>query len=236
MHKHTWLGNKYSNLYLFCLMDQATGTIISLMTKKNSISSAMKILWLWVEKYGIPMSICCEGKYVYTEDKGNGVPQDENGIKPKMAFYDVCETLGIETIIITLSRVPGSLKHNFLIYLNKLLQQLQTKSIHTIAKANKFMNNGFLKEFNKLFAYKHSDLNDFHVRLSENDDLNNIICFRVKKRMSGKRTVTYKNRLFYICDDNGVLPPPHAEVTVREWMDGSVHVCYKREEVGVEEI
>jgi transposase len=46
VHEHTWLGKTYNNLYLFCLMDEATGVTLSYISEKNTTRAAMKILWM----------------------------------------------------------------------------------------------------------------------------------------------------------------------------------------------
>ncbi|MBN1797760.1 MAG: helix-turn-helix domain-containing protein [Spirochaetales bacterium] len=231
-----WLGKKIDESCLLSLVDKATGTILSLMAEQETVQAAMQILWLWTKKYGIPMNICCEGKYIYKADYKPATGHNIFDEKPKTGFFASCNTLGPEIIVMRRSQIKQHLPENFSIYTKKLLKQLRSAKINNIQEANKLMSNGFLNNFNKPFAENYNYFQDFHVRLREENNLSEIICFSSKKPVSGKRTIEYENRLFRITEDNPLIPRPHSEVVVKEWLNGSVHILYKKYELKVKEI
>ena len=47
------------------MADDATGITLSFLSEEETTKDAMKLLWKWVEKYGIPQAVCCDKKTAY---------------------------------------------------------------------------------------------------------------------------------------------------------------------------
>jgi len=58
----------------------------------------MRLLWGWIDRYGIPMSLYCDQKNVYITDREPTLEEQLEGKEPMTAFGKACETLGIEII------------------------------------------------------------------------------------------------------------------------------------------
>lgn len=55
-----------------CLMgmaDDVTGKSLALLSEEETIVAAMKVLWAWVEKYGIPKAIYVDWKNIYVTQR-----------------------------------------------------------------------------------------------------------------------------------------------------------------------
>ncbi|GHU45428.1 hypothetical protein FACS1894190_17570 [Spirochaetia bacterium] len=94
------INEHISKIYTDCeLVDDATGKSLGMFFDEETTEGAMKMLWRWIELYGIPKALYCDKKnaFVLTRD-----PTDEEllrGItKPKSHFGKACEKLGIEVI------------------------------------------------------------------------------------------------------------------------------------------
>ena len=94
---HDWFGGGVS----FCLMvmvDDATGRVVALMSEEETTDSAMRLLWLWVEKYGIPMALYTDRKNVYITERDPSIEEELSGKEPMTAFGKACGKLGIRII------------------------------------------------------------------------------------------------------------------------------------------
>jgi hypothetical protein len=235
-YKHAWLGKGNGDYCLFSIIDEATGTALSLMEKEESMETAMRVLWQWVEKYGIPMNICCEERLIFGSCHNKKKREEFTENPPKTAFHTACVSLGVEVIIVTAMQIKEHLEHIYTIYNKSLAGKLKTKQVQDLRQANLLLNNGFIREFNQRFTHPAASLPDFHVKLRPENNLANIFCYSCKRPVSAERTLSYKQRCFQITDENSVLPPPHSEIELKELLDGSIHVFYKGKELKVEEI
>jgi hypothetical protein len=60
---HDWLGTGT----FYCLMnrvDDATGTTLGLLFDQETTEAAMRTLWAWIKKYGVPMALYTDRKNV----------------------------------------------------------------------------------------------------------------------------------------------------------------------------
>ena len=51
------------------LVDDATGITLAIMKEQETTEAAMRILWAWIELYGIPLALYCDLKNVYLSDR-----------------------------------------------------------------------------------------------------------------------------------------------------------------------
>jgi hypothetical protein len=235
-HAYRLPGKEDAEKYLLSLVDEATGTALSLLAEKQTIHAAMRLLWMWVEKYGIPMNIWCERKFIYKKNRKPAGIHNMTRITPKTAFYASCNTLGLDIIISPLSKIKEHLPESYRVYIKNLLKHVRSAEITTLQEANTLITNDFRNDNKSSFADNSQAFHDFHVRLRKENNLNEIICFRSKRPVSVKQTVEYKNRFFHITKENPVIPFPNTEVVIKEWLNGSVHILYNKNELNVREI
>ena len=60
---HAWFGPDHAKACLMNMVDDATGATMGLMDHQETTEAAMRQLWRWIERFGIPMAL-------YTDKKG----------------------------------------------------------------------------------------------------------------------------------------------------------------------
>jgi transposase len=65
---HRWFEKRAGKCCLMNMVDDARGTTLSWL----AIFAAMQLLWLWIERYGIPQSLYTDKKNVYVIDERRG--------------------------------------------------------------------------------------------------------------------------------------------------------------------
>ena len=78
---HDWFESGES-CCLMVMVDDATGRSMSLMSKEETTDAAMRLLWLWIEKYGIPQTLYTDRKKVYITDREPTLEEELLGKKP----------------------------------------------------------------------------------------------------------------------------------------------------------
>ena len=62
---HPWFGEEHNSCCLMNLVDDATGITLAILDEQETTEAAMRILWAWIERYGIPLALYCDLKNVY---------------------------------------------------------------------------------------------------------------------------------------------------------------------------
>lgn len=112
---------------------------------------------------------------------------------------------------------------------DRLVKALRRHNICTIDAANQFLEHVYLKEHNNRFASTNV-LRDIH-RPVDGIDLNNIFCFETTRRVYNDFTITLDASFIQLKQSRVPLPPPQRAVTVRRWLDNSLHIFFNNEEL-----
>jgi hypothetical protein len=65
---HPWFGEEHNSCCLMNLMDDATGRTLAAMNEQETKEAAKRILWAWVDLYGVPLALYFDLKNVYLCD------------------------------------------------------------------------------------------------------------------------------------------------------------------------
>jgi hypothetical protein len=109
------------------------------------------------------------------------------------------------------------------------MKALRRKGIQTIAQANRYLHTSYLDDHNARFASA-EQLPDVH-RPCEGYDLTNIFCFQTERQVLNDYTITLEGTYVQLKRSEAPLPPPRQYVTVRRWLDGSLHIFWKEHEL-----
>ena len=96
--QHRWFGRHEPLACLMNMVDDATGTTLSLMTENESMEGAMHLLWRWIERYGVPAALYTDRHTIYKSPRQPTLEEDLAGEKPLSAFGKACKKLGIGII------------------------------------------------------------------------------------------------------------------------------------------
>lgn len=233
---HKWFENNGEKACLMNMIDDSTNTTLSLMAKEETTEVAMLLLWSWIDKYGIPMSIYCDKKNVFVTDREATIDEQIAGIEPKTAFGLACEKLGIRIITANSPQAKGRVERNHGIYQDRFVKELKLQKIDNIKDANELLKTSFIDNLNKKFSFKAADEKDFHRPISKNLDLRNVFCYESIRTVSDDYVVRYENKLFQILKDNKILPRTGRKVKVLEWLDQSVYIYFNDKKLKIIDI
>jgi transposase len=233
---HDWFEGRRPECCLMNMVDDSTGTTLALIAEEETTEAAMRLLWMWIDRHGIPESLYSDWKSVYLTDREPTEAEQLAGEVPLTVFGKACKKLGIEIIPASSPQAKGRVERNHGVYQDRLVKELRLEGIVTIEEANMLLKTSFCRELNEKFAEKPRDTADAHVSVSRDLKLESIFCSEEKRVVSADWIVRYKNRFFQILKESKPLPRPKNTVTVAEWLDGSVHILFEKKEMKVTEI
>ncbi len=218
------------------MIDDATGIRLALIFEEETTEAAMRLLWLWIDKYGIPVALYCDRKNVYLTDREVTVEEALAGEEPLTAFGKACKKMGIQIITAHSPQAKGRVERNHGVYQDRFVKELRLADVSTIVGANKVLEEFFIEEINKKFSKVPKSDKDLHRAVPKGLDLRTVFCWEVQRSVGNDWVIRNSNRFYQILRENRKLPRPGNKVTVCEWLDGSIHILYEGKELRAEEI
>lgn len=232
---HDWFGTG-ERACLMNFVDDATTTTLARMEAEETTEGAMRSLWGWIERYGVPLALYCDGKTVYVTGREPTVAEQLAGEPPLTAFGKACRRLGIEIIRAYSPQAKGRVERSHGVYQDRLVKELRLRGITTIEGANALLDGGFVARLNERFATTPAVAEDAHRPLPPGLDLATVFVFEESRCVANDWTVRYSNRYFQITGPQQGMPRPKARVTMQRRLDGSLHILYRGRELCFREV
>lgn len=224
---HRWFGEENPMACLLDMVDDATGIVMPLMAEEETSEGYMRLLWSWIERYGIPKALYTDRKNVFVTDREPTVEEQLAGEEPKTAFGKACAKLGIQMIPAHSPQAKGRVERVHGVYQDRLVKELKLQGITTIEGANALLENGFVDNLNSKFAKPPRAEEDFHRGVPKGLDLAQVFCFEEHRVMANDWTIRFHRRIFQIGRDNAPRPKPKDKILVRTLLDGTVELLYR---------
>jgi transposase len=223
---HQWFGEAQPMSCLMDMVDDATGRTIALMDEQESTELAMRTLWLWCKRYGIPQALYTDKKNVFVTDREPTVEEQLAGEEALTEFGKACRKLGIDIITANSPQAKGRVERKHGVYQDRFVKELQLRGITTIEGANTVLQNGFVRALNRKFARPPVQRTDFHRPVHPDFNLREIFCFEQTRTVANDWVVQCESRFYQILKRNNPLPRARQKVTVRRLLDGAVQILH----------
>lgn len=231
---HRWFEERGEKCCLMNLVDDATGTTLSLFAKEETTEAAMWLLWAWIDKYGIPAAIYVDRKNVYVPDEKHRLEAREEGRDHYTQFGRACAQLGIRILTAFSPQAKGRVERSHAVYQDRLVKELRLKAISTIDRANKLLSEGFIDNLNRKFALTPREKADYH-RPSQGYDLAAVFCIEEERALTDDWIVRFNND-FYQLRRQSKTSPASKKVKVRQYLNGEIRFSYRDQEIDYEKL
>ncbi len=233
---HHWFGPDHPENCLVEMIDDATGIRVSLMAKEETTEACMRLLWQWVERYGIPKALYTDKKNVFITNRPATLGEQLAGEEPKTAFGKACARLDIGIIPANSPQAKGRVERAHGVAQDRLVKELRLRAVTTIDGANEVLGGGFIDHLNEKFAIAPTGKEDAHRPVPKGVKLAEVFSMEEGRSVANDWVVRYDNRFLQISKDNRVLPRPKDKVIVRRLLDGRVQLVYAGQALRFREI
>lgn len=231
---HRWFEERGGKSCLMGMTDDATNEKLALMREEETTESAMRLLWNWIELYGIPCSIYVDKKSIFVVDGKSRERARDEGREALTQFGRACKKLGIQIITANSPEAKGRIERAHSVYQDRFVKELRLQGIDTIDGATELLENGFVESLNKKFAVKPIKSADYH-RSAEGYDLAAIFSIEEERSVSTDWIVRFENRFFQLKPLNKRLRG-NGKVTVSRRLDQSLHFYFRDQELAWQEL
>ena len=233
---HEWFGKEKGFFCLMDMVDDATGESLAMMAEEETTELAMRALWLWCKRYGIPKALYADRKNVYVTKREPTMEEQLAGQEPMTQFGKACEKLGIRIITARSPQAKGRVERKHAVYQDRFVKELRLQNIDTIEGANQLLRNGFDQGLNHKFARQPQSETDFHRPVPQELKLGEIFCFEKTAAVANDWTLCCQKRFYQILKRNEPMPRPRQRVTVRRLLDGTIQILYRDKKLRFKQI
>lgn len=186
--------------------------------ESENAQDVLAMLWLYVKRYGVPLEFYVDFGSVYHAKKAR--------------LTDVARALsrlGVKLIYARSPQAKGRVERSNRTHQDRLIKAMRRAGISTIDGANSFLDSSYLRDHNARFACC-DHLPDVH-RSADGLDLKNVFCFETARCVHNDYTISLDANFIQLEAAQAPLPPPGRYVTLRRWLDGSLHIFWKELEL-----
>lgn len=233
---HRWFEDRGEKCCLMVMIDDATGIRMSLLSKEETTDAAMRLLWMWIVRYGIPKALYTDKKNVYVPAEKDLEKGRLEGREVLTQFGRACKKLSVEIVRAHSPQAKGRVERSNGVYQDRLVKEMRLKQISDIAAGNELLQGGFDDGLNRRFARPPAKKADYH-RSASGHDLEQVFCIEETRTLSPNWTLSFENRVYRIKPGPATnYSPASRKVHVRRYLDGSLHMFYRGNEAPFEEI
>jgi transposase len=233
---HRWFESRGEMCCLMVMIDDATGIRMSLLSEQETTVAAMQLLWMWIKRYGVPKALYTDKKNVYVPSEADRENASLEGREVWTQFGRACEKLGIEIIRAHSPEAKGRVERSNGVYQDRLVKELRLLGINNIHETNKLLSTGgFDQGLNKRFAVEAREKADYH-RDAAAYELPSIFCIEENRTLSTNWTLSFANQVYQITAGSSNYSPARTKVQVRKYLDQTLHIFYRGNEVSFEKI
>lgn len=230
---HRWFGAGESPCCLMAAMDDATGKILSLLFFEHECSWAyFELLRRVVKEHGVPCSVY-QDKHsaLKRNDDWWSLEEELAGEREPTQVGMALADLGIEPIFANSPQAKGRIEKLFETLQDRLVPQLDLLGIKEIEKANAYLNNVYISEFNKKFSVAAAGEHKWR-RLHSSVDLQKICAFRYKAKIANDNAIRFCGMVFDIEPGPGGRSYAGIQADLRQMLDGSWRIYHQNELIG----
>lgn len=226
---HQWFEKRADRGCLMRMIDDATNKRQGHFAEEETIFAAMKVLWQWIDCYGIPAALYTDKKNVYVVDEKTRERAADSGEEVLTHFGQACKKLGIKIITAHSPEAKGRVERNHGLDQDRLVKELRLAGISTIAEANEFLATTYTAQINEKFAVSARVQADYH-RSATGYDLPAIFCLEEERQLTIDWIVRFDNH-YYQLQPPRKAERPKGKVLVQRYLDGSLHFRYQEREL-----
>ena len=214
---HDWFEGRGAPCCLLHAIDDASGRVFLRFAPSENATDVLRTLKTYVERYGIPKSFYTDhGSVFYAENSLTDVGR-------------AMQSLGVKLIFAKSPQAKGRVERGNRTHQDRLIKALRQADVSTIADANRFLDEQYLNEHNTRFALTDSLADIHHPAIAH--DLTNIFCFQTLRQVHNDYTITLNGQYIQLLASGSPLPPPKRSVTVRRWLDDTLHIFWNTHEL-----
>ena len=191
---HRWFGDKKTCLHL--AIDKATSNVVGAwFDYQETLNGYYHIFHQILTKYGVPYKFLTDNRTVFNYMLLN--PNKRVSEKDVLTqFGYACKQLGICLETTSVSQAKGLIERTNGTFQGRLVNELKLNGITTIDKANKYLIEVFVPEFNNKFAIDYKDFNSVFIDSPSDEVIIYTLAVLTPRKIDNGNSIKYQNKYY----------------------------------------
>jgi hypothetical protein len=190
---HPWFEERGDRCTLIVFIDDATGQTYCKFVEVETTNAYMRTAWEYFNKYGKPLAFYSDKHGVFRVNIPNCNKKEQ-----LTQFGRALKELDIELICANSPQAKGRVERINRTLQDRLVKELRIRNINTIEKANRFLKETYLEEFNRKFAITPASKENAHRKVGKEIDLSEIFCEKHQRKVSKNFELQFENIVYQI--------------------------------------
>jgi transposase len=225
---HKWLEERGPHLTLLLSVDDATGSVpFALFQAQEDTEGYFRLMQGIIQRKGIPLALYSDRYLVFRYHDKKADNQEESMKKKRKPtqFGRAMRELGVTQIFAQSPEAKGRIERANGTFQDRLVSEMRLAGINTMEEANLFLPE-FLLRFNEHFAVPAAKPELAYRTISQDLDLDGILCFKERRKVARDNTVEYCGKTLQIFPGSERTTYAGAHVEVQKRLDGRLLVCH----------
>ena len=227
---HDWFEGRGPWCVLMGYVDDATGTVYARFYEYEGTLPAMDGFKRYIKLYGLPQSVYLDRHSTYKVTAKQTIEEELNDIQPMSHFEKSMATLIVEVIHAYSPQAKGRVERLFGTFQDRVVKEMRLAGVTNIAEGNTFLD-GYLPEFNRMFAKEAAQKADFHRPIVNKRALDTILSIKTDRALRNDFTIAHNKKLYQIKSNIRAKT-----VTVEERTDGTMRIIHNDQKLKYQEI
>jgi transposase len=226
---HRWFGPEHGPCCLMSAVDDATGKAVGLrFVEVESSHAYLLLLGDVIRRHGIPASIYHDKHSALKRSDDNwSLDEQLAGRQEPTQVGRVLEELGIESIAANSPQAKGRVEKHFETHQDRLVALLALHGITDITRANEYLENHYIDEYNRWFAVAAENAVSVWRKVRSCVDIRKVLSLKYESTVANDNAIRLGGMVIDVPAGPGGRGYAGARVEVRQLLDGGWRVYYK---------
>jgi transposase len=226
---HDWFEGRRAKCVLMVMVDDATNRMRARFSEEETTRASYDVLEGWGRQHRLPCSLYVDRDSIYRCEGAASVADQLAGKERQTQFGRAMAALGVQLILANSPQAKGRVERMNGVLQDRLVKALRLARIKDIESANRFLEETFLREFNRRFARVAASPLDAHRGLPRN--LDEVLSWEEERVVQRDWTVGCEGKWYQLDRQHEALSLAGRKVVVRTLRDGRVQLVYRRQKL-----
>lgn len=228
---HAWFGPDRPQAVLFVMIDDATSQVFARFYATEDTVTALDLFGRYARQSGLPLALYvdCDSIYRVNDELARQKARERGQPAPQTQFGRAMGQLGVRILFAGSPQAKGRVERVNRTFQDRLVKELALVGITTIAAANAYLEQTFLKSLNALIGRTPASGANVHQPLPRHRPLEDILCV-VEPRVVGQDwCVNYARRILQIDRRHQPLALAGKPIQVLQRADGTLALRHRHQ-------
>jgi transposase len=231
---HDWFEGRRAKCVLMVMVDDATNRLRARFSEEETTRASYDVLENWVRQNGLPGSLYVDRDSIYRCEGQASVAEQLAGKERQTQFGRAMAQLGVELILANSPQAKGRVERVNGVLQDRLVKALRLAGISHLEKANQFLEETFLGEFNRRFERVAASPLNAHRGIPRN--LDEVLSWEEQRVVQRDWTVGCEAKWYQLDRQHEALSLAGRKVVVRKLRDGGMQLVYRAKKLKWKEL